>query len=124
MSEQKMLRVAIVGCGKIADDHARTILCIPNCKIVGLCDREPLMASQLGQRFGISACFSNLQEMLRATAPNVVHITTPPQNHFALAKQCLEEGCHVYVEKPFTLYSSEAEELIALAGGHGLKLTV
>jgi predicted dehydrogenase len=119
-----MLRVAIVGCGKIADDHARAILCIPDCKIVGLCDRELLMASQLGQRFGISACFSNLQEMLRATAPNVVHITTPPQSHFALARECLEEGCHVYVEKPFTLYSSEAEELIALAERHGLKLTV
>jgi predicted dehydrogenase len=82
------------------------------------------MARQLGQRFGISECFSDLQEMLQATAPDVVHITTPPQSHFNLARQCLEEGCHVYVEKPFTLYPAEAEQLLALADRRGLKLTV
>ena len=82
------------------------------------------MASQLGQRFGISACFSELQDMLRATAPDVVHITTPPQSHFSLAAQSLEAGCHVYVEKPFTVYSSEAEELVAVAKRRDLKLTV
>jgi predicted dehydrogenase len=65
-----------------------------------------------------------LREMLQATAPDVVHITAPPQSHFSLAKQCLDSGCHVYVEKPFTLYTSEAEELIALAERRGLKLTV
>jgi predicted dehydrogenase len=119
-----MLKIAIVGCGKIADDHVQAILCIPDCRIVALCDREPLMAGQLGERFGISKCFSDLREMLHATAPDVVHITTPPQSHFSLAKQCLESGCHVYVEKPFTLYASEAEELIALAERQGLKLTV
>jgi len=119
-----MLRVAIVGCGKIADDHVQAILRIPDCRIVALCDREPLMAKQLGERFGIAACFPDLQEMLQATAPEVVHITTPPQSHFSLAKQCLESGCHVYVEKPFTLYASEAEQLIALAERQGLKLTV
>lgn len=82
------------------------------------------MARQLGERFGISACFSDLKEMLQATRPDVVHITTPPQSHYSLAKQCLECGCHVYVEKPFTLCTSEAEELLALANQKDLKLTV
>jgi predicted dehydrogenase len=82
------------------------------------------MARQLGERFGINECFSDLQEMLHATAPDVVHITTPPQSHYSLATQCLESGCHVYVEKPFTLYASEAQQLIALAKRQGLKLTV
>ena len=111
-----MLKIAIVGCGKIADDHVHAIRRVPDCEIVALCDRESLMALQLGERFGISACFSDLHEMLRATAPDVVHITTPPQSHFSVARQCLESGCHVYVEKPFTLYASEAEELIAYVG--------
>jgi predicted dehydrogenase len=119
-----MLKIAIVGCGKIADDHVHAIRRVPDCEIVALCDRELLMAQQLGERFGISACFSDLHEMLRATAPDVVHITTPPQSHYSLAKECVESGCHAYVEKPFTLYVSEAEELIALADRKGLKLTV
>ena len=83
-----MLRVAIIGCGKIADQHVAACRRIGNCEIVGLCDREVLMASQLGERFGITACFSDAAEMLRVVKPDVVHITTPPQGHFSLAKQC------------------------------------
>ncbi len=98
-----MLRIAIVGCGKVADQHVAAIRRIRNCRIVSVCDRELLMAKQLGERFHISECFSDLQEMLRRTRPQVVHITTPPQGHFQLAKQCLEFGSHVYLEKPFTV---------------------
>ena len=54
-------------------------------------------------------------EMLQATSPDVVHITTPPQSHYSLARQCLESGSHVYLEKPFTITASEAESLIQLA---------
>src|ERR671919_39350 len=102
-----MLRIAIVGCGKIADQHVQAIRRISDCIIVGLCDRELLMARQLGERFGINACFSDLRETLVTTAPNVVHITTPPQSHYLLAKQCLEARCHVYVEKPFSVTAEE-----------------
>jgi predicted dehydrogenase len=55
--------------------------------------------------------------------PDVVHITTPPQGHFPLAQQCLEAGCHVYLEKPFTVTAPEAEELIRLAESRRLKIT-
>src|SRR5437868_6956763 len=116
-----MLRIAIIGCGKVADQHVQAIHRIPDCKIVVVCDREPLMANQLGERFGISGCFSNLEQMLQSTSPEVVHITTPPQSHYSLAKQCLESGSHVYVEKPFSIMASEAESLIELAEGCGLK---
>jgi predicted dehydrogenase len=119
-----MLRVAIVGCGKVADQHVDAIHRIADCEIVSLCDREPLMATQLGGRFGISECFSDLREMLQSTSPDVVHITTPPKSHYSLAKQCLESGNHVYLEKPFTITAGEAESLIDLAESRGLKITV
>src|SRR5580693_8855460 len=110
-----MLRVAIVGCGKIADSHASQIQRIKGCEIVGVCDREPLMARQLCERFPVKGYFSDLKKLLSEARPDVVHITTPPQSHFDLAKLCLEWGCHVYVEKPFTLFEAEARSLIALA---------
>jgi predicted dehydrogenase len=119
-----MLKIAIVGCGKVADQHVQAIHRIADCKIVTLCDRELLMAKQLGERFGISECFSDLKEMLRVASPDVVHITTPPRSHYSLAKQCLESGCHVYLEKPFTVTASETESLIQLAESCGLKITV
>ena len=118
-----MLKVAIVGCGKIADQHVHAIRRIPDCKLVGVCDREPLMAKQLGERFGISACFGDVTEMVRAVAPDVVHITTPPQNHCMLAKECLNAGSHVYLEKPFTVTAEEAKSLIQLADHANLKVT-
>jgi predicted dehydrogenase len=118
-----MLRVAIVGCGKIADSHAAQIQRIAGCEIVGVCDREPLMARQLYERFPIKAYFTDLAELLNASKPDVVHIATPPESHFSLAKYCLESGCHVYVEKPFTLYAQEAERLIAIANERALKIT-
>jgi predicted dehydrogenase len=120
----ELLRVAIVGCGKVADQHVQAIHRIPDCRIVAVCDRESLMAKQLGERLRISDCFSDMREMLRATTPNVVHITTPPQSHFSLARQCLQSGNHVYLEKPFTVTAEEAESLIELAESRGLKITV
>jgi predicted dehydrogenase len=118
-----MLRIAIVGCGKIADQHMAAILRTGDYGVVALCDHELLMARQLGERFGIADCFEDAGEMLRAAKPEVVHITTPPQSHFSLARQCLEAGCHVYLEKPFTVTYEEAQALITLAENRGLKLT-
>jgi|ERR1035437_3283590 predicted dehydrogenase len=118
-----MLKIAIVGCGKIADAHASQIQRIKGCEIVGVCDKEPLMARQLYERFAVKRHFSELEELLSNAKPDVVHITTSPESHFSIAKRCLEWGCHVYVEKPFTLYADEAQTLIALANERGLKLT-
>ena len=119
-----MLRVAIVGCGKIADAHASQIQRIRDCEIVGVCDREELMAKQLQERFRIKTHFQDLTKLFDEARPDVVHITTPPQSHFELAEQCLRRGCHVYVEKPFTIDANEAEALIGLAHEKQLKITV
>ena len=118
-----MLRVAIIGCGKIADQHVQAIQRIPGSEIVAVCDREMLMAGQLAERFKIAGVFSETLEMLRTVSPDVVHITTPPQGHFPLAKQCLEAGCHIYLEKPFTVTAAEAKELVTIAENRKLNVT-
>jgi predicted dehydrogenase len=118
-----MLRVAIVGCGKIADQHVQAIQRVPDCRIVALCDREVLMARQLGERFSIAECFSDMAEMLESSSPDVVHITTPPQGHYSLGRQCIESGSHVYLEKPFTVTAAEADSLIRLVESRGVTLT-
>ena len=61
--------------------------------------------------------------MLTGSSPDVVHVTTPPQSHYSLARQCLEAGTHVYLEKPFTVTAGEAESLIDLAERKGLRVT-
>lgn len=119
----KALKIAIIGCGKIADSHASQIQRIDGCEIVGVCDREPLMARQLFERFPVTACFDDVGRLLADAKPDVVHVTTPPQGHFDIAMRCLDAGANVYVEKPFTLYTHEAEALIERAIAKGLKIT-
>jgi predicted dehydrogenase len=97
---------------------------IEGCEIVGVCDREPLMAKQLYERFPVKGYFTDLAELVDKTRPDVVHITTPAGSHFDIARFCLEQGCHVYVEKPFTLYAEQAQRLVDLAERRGVKLTV
>lgn len=119
-----MIKTCIVGCGKIADAHATALSSIPNCEIVGVCDNEELMAKQLYERYQIKQYFHDIHEMLDASRPDVVHLTTPPQSHFELGRICINAGCHAYIEKPFTVNFDEADQLIRLAIAKGVKLTV
>ena len=59
-----MLRVGIIGCGKIADQHVEHIVHIPGCEIVAVCDSDELMARQLQERLGNPAAFTDIREML------------------------------------------------------------
>lgn len=118
-----MIRIGIIGCGKIADQHAEHIRWIPEALITAACDREELMAAQLCDRFAIPARFSRVEDLLAYGKVDAVHITTPPQSHYKLGKQCLESGCHVFIEKPFTVNAHEAEMLVDLAVSRGLKIT-
>lgn len=118
------MKVAIIGCGKIADEHAAVVRLQPGCEICGVCDNEELMAGQLAERLGIKGGFTDARKLLEIARPDVVHITTPPQSHFPLAKLCIEAGSHVLIEKPFTVTAAETEELIRLAEQKHVKLTV
>src|ERR1700691_1411254 len=59
-----MLRVGIIGCGKIADQHVEHIVHIPGCEIVAVCDADELMARQLQERLGVGTAFTDIGEML------------------------------------------------------------
>ena len=113
------LSVAIVGCGKIADQHVQAIGRIAGCRLVAVCDREPLMAGQLAGRFGIPGVYSDVGRMLDEAKPTVVHVTTPPQSHLSLALQCIEAGCHVYLEKPFAVNAEETATILRAAEASG-----
>ena len=110
-----MIKAAIIGCGKMADQHALQIRRVPDAQLIAACDAEPLMARQLAERFDVAMKFTDVQEMLDSARPDVVHVTTPPQSHLAIGKQCLTAGANVYIEKPFTLTTTDAMELVDLA---------
>lgn len=110
-----MMKTALVGCGKIAEQHLNALKLVSNAQVTALCDSEGLMTEQLAERHKIQSRYTGLGEMIEKASPQVVHITTPPSSHYKLAMQCLEAGCHIYVEKPFTLNEKEAQEILIFA---------
>ena len=118
------LKIAIVGCGQIADAHITEIAKLACAKVVAVCDTEPIMAEQLAMRFGIASWYANFDKMLSDEHPDVVHICTPPSSHSLLAKQAVDAGCHVYVEKPFALSYDETNELIEYIESRGKLFTI
>lgn len=118
------LKIALVGCGKVADQHVREIRKLRNASLVAVCDREPLMAEQLAFRYGIERHYSDFDRMLEEITPDVVHVNTPPQTHLLLATKALDAGCHILVEKPLTIDSKDAEYLIDYAERKNRKLTI
>lgn len=120
-----VLRVAIVGCGKIADGHVEEVRKLPQlAEVVGVCDLEALMAEQLATRYSVPFHTGNLDELLDRTRPDVVHVTTPPGPHLSITRRVLKAGCHVLVEKPLTPTLAESEELIDLVRQHDKKLGI
>jgi len=122
----KTLKVAIVGCGRIADAHVEEIAKLPagRAAVVACCDRELLLAEQLAVRYEVPRHYDRYHEMLDRERPDVVHVTTPPHSHRALAGEAIDGGAHVYVEKPFAVDTVEARDLIAHAERRDRKLTV
>jgi predicted dehydrogenase len=115
----KTTRVALVGCGQIADAHLQEIKKIPGAEAVAVCDRHRDLATQAAARFGVPGVYTDLGRMLAEARPDVLHVTTPPHTHAAVAKQALAAGVHVYVEKPFAPDADEADEILAAAEAAG-----
>jgi predicted dehydrogenase len=110
----RRLRVALVGCGQIADAHLQAARRSGVATLAAVCDRSPDLARQAAVRFGVPRHYSDFDRMLDGVRPDVVHITTPPETHRALLEQAVNAGAHVYVEKPFALNAAEADEMLAM----------
>jgi predicted dehydrogenase len=118
------LRIALIGCGQIADAHLHELAKIKNVRVVAVCDMHRDLAMQAAARFGIDGVYDSIPNMLAQSRPDVVHIATPAHTHFSVARDCLNAGCHIYVEKPFTLNADEAEALVDLAADRSLNVCV
>lgn len=116
------IKAAVIGTGAIARQHLACLQTLPDVEIAAVCDVSPATAEAAAQRFGVPAHFSDGTTMLEVARPDVVHVTTPPASHFALAHDALAAGAHVIVEKPAALSYHEVRELIEEAERRGLVL--
>ena len=122
MSNQ--VRVAVIGTGSLGKEHARLYAELAQAgqaEFVGVFDAHPEAARAQAARWGVRA-FGSVAEA--AAASDALSVVTPTVTHHAIARELLEGGKHVLVEKPMTDSSEQAEDLVRLAQGRGLVLQV
>lgn len=119
---QRRVSSAIVGCGKISEQHLLVLKEVANVSIASLCDQSAALARFSAQRFGVGGWHTHLGEMLEACRPDVVHILTPPATHETIARACMAAGAHVIVEKPVALSNPEFQDTWKCACQHGVRL--
>lgn len=113
------LKVAVIGVGHLGKEHARVYTELPGVSLVGVVDIQPQQAEKIAQRYH-TKYFSNYQEVLDQA--EAVSIAVPTKSHYGIAKDCLQRGIHVIIEKPMTGTVQEARELIALSKAKGVVL--
>lgn len=118
------LKAIVIGCGNMGSSHARAYHRLPDYELAGLVDSDPARREALGRELGVTALFGSVEEALAAVKPDVAGIATYPDTHPVFAKQCLEAGCHVFVEKPIALTPEQARDVVETARRGGRKLIV
>jgi predicted dehydrogenase len=120
------LRAAVIGTGKISEEHLRFLCASPTVELAGVCDLSPSLAKYAVDRFaradGKTQAFTDSAKMLSELRPDVVHVLTPAHTHTKLVTEALAAGAHVIVEKPVALSNAQFRELWAVAEGRSRRI--
>lgn len=115
------LGVGIAGCGNIAGPYAASLGTYDEVRLVAVTDIDTDRATAFAGEYEVTA-HPTLEALLEDPAVNIVVNLTVHHAHYAVTKQALEAGKHVYSEKPMALEAAEARELVALARARGVRL--
>jgi len=120
----ELLRVAVIGYGYWGPNIVRNFQNVDCCEIATVCDKNTSALRRVRRAYPAIELTTDFSEVLKSTQIDAVAVVTPVWTHFDLAKAALENGKHVFVEKPFTSTAAQAEELIELAERKHLKIMV
>src|SRR6267142_2313523 len=119
-----MIRIGVVGYGYWGPNIVRNLRGVDGCEVAAVCDRSPDALKRVAQAYPDIAVTDDVAELMASPKIDAVAVVTPVCTHFQLAKAALQNGKHVFIEKPFTATTAEAEELIELAARRNLKIMV
>lgn len=119
-----MIRLGVIGYGYWGPNVVRNFHGLYNCQLVSVCDHSPKALRRVLDTYTSIEVTHNVDDIVTSKHLDAVAIVTPVSSHYELARKCLENGKHVFVEKPFTATVAQAEELIELADLKNLKIMV
>lgn len=119
-----MLKMGVIGYGYWGPNIVRNFSGHQDCRVVTVCDKNETVLGRVASRHPGVQTTTDASDILSSPDIDAVAIVTPVSSHYPLAKKALENGKHVFVEKPFTPTSAEAEELINIAERKNLQIMV
>jgi predicted dehydrogenase len=121
---ENVIRVGIIGYGYWGPNIVRSFHGLANCKVVAVCDANPTAITRVLALYPGVEVTSDARDMFTSKRIDAIAVVTPVTTHYELARLCLENGKHVFIEKPFTATTAQAEEIITLAEQKHLKIMV
>lgn len=115
MKKTSTVGISIIGVGYWGPNFIRNLSTIPLASIRYICDLDKKQLKKINQLYPSIKTTTKFQDVLKDKKTEAVIIATPVRTHFMLAKQALEAGKHVLVEKPLTANIKDAQELVALS---------
>jgi len=119
-----MIRIGVIGYGYWGPNIVRNLRGVDGCQLTTVCDQNPAALKRVTQDHPDVRVTADSSELLTSTELDAIAVVTPVCTHFELAKAALENGKHVFVEKPFTSTTQQAAELIELAERKNLRIMV
>jgi len=108
-NKNRSLNIGVIGYGYWGPNIVRNFYNTPNARVVSVCDVNSKALDRVRQGYPSVAVTSDPKDILDSPEIDAVAIVTPVSHHFSLAKRALENGKHVFVEKPFTCSTAHAE---------------
>jgi len=109
-----MVNVGVIGTGTWGKNHVRVCRELEGVNIIKIADQNQGYLNNLKRTFRVDIT-TNYKDIINDKKVDAVHICTPAFTHYALAKEALETGKHVFVEKPITLNSKDGEKLVKIS---------
>lgn len=119
-----MIRVGVIGYGYWGPNIVRNLHGLDSTRVEMVCDSSASALARVRKAYPGIRTTQDSRELLRSPEVDAVAVITPVWTHYELAKEALENGKHVFIEKPFTSNSDQAKELIDLAARKGLTIMV
>lgn len=119
-----MIRFGVIGYGYWGPNVVRNINATEGCKVAAIADKSESCLKRARQACPDARITTDICQALAAQDIDAVAVITPVWSHYELAKAALENGKHVFVEKPFTSTAEQGQELIDLAEKKNLKIMV
>src|SRR5262245_25210575 len=105
-----MLRLGVIGYGYWGPNVARNFAAQPDCRVTAICDSAATARARAQSHHPGARTVADAREIVMSSDIDAVAIVTPVSRHYDLARLALENGKHIFVEKPFTATAQQAED--------------